>query len=86
VGSTDKSTNNYWRHSRVYDVPSGVVKAGRNVLTVRVFDLRGNAGVGTIADLMFLSSKDQTDSMLLYHPDYSVDFQLGDDPARYYQW
>lgn len=44
------SVNN-WNVKRQYTVPANLVKAGRNVLTVRVFDTSGNGGLtGAAAD------------------------------------
>ena len=44
VGATGAETPQYWSAPRHYKVPGRLVKAGRNVLAVRVFDHYGNGG------------------------------------------
>jgi sialate O-acetylesterase len=44
VGSTGTETPQYWSAPRHYKVPGRIVKAGRNVLAVRVFDHFGGGG------------------------------------------
>ena len=41
-----------WTRPRVYDVPAKLVKTGRNVITVRVYDVGGRGGIcGTATDM-----------------------------------
>ncbi len=54
IGSTDESVPNYWAAKRVYKVPGGLVKAGRNVIAVRVFDHFGTGGLTGGRELMML--------------------------------
>ena len=44
VGATGAETPQYWSAPRRYTVPGRLVKAGRNVLAVRVFDHYGGGG------------------------------------------
>lgn len=44
VGSTDRTTQNWWMHRRVYTIPANLVKAGRNIVATRIFDEFGNGG------------------------------------------
>jgi sialate O-acetylesterase len=44
VGSTGAETPNSWTVARHYHVPGSLVRAGRNVIAVRVFDRVGNGG------------------------------------------
>jgi sialate O-acetylesterase len=44
VGETGADTPQYWSAPRHYKVPGRLVKGGRNVLAVRVFDHYGNGG------------------------------------------
>jgi len=46
VGSTGEETPQYWMAPRRYRVPGRLVKAGRNIVAVRVFDHYGNGGLG----------------------------------------
>ncbi|MBI1374627.1 MAG: sialate O-acetylesterase [Phycisphaera sp.] len=43
-----------WNHPREYNVPAGVLKAGRNVIAVRVLDTGGGGGLFGGADQMTL--------------------------------
>jgi hypothetical protein len=53
IGHTDKTTANWWQAPRYYVAPGKLVKAGRNVIAVRLFDrynaggFAGNVGVAT---------------------------------------
>jgi sialate O-acetylesterase len=52
VGATGAETPMYWSAPRRYVVPARLVKAGRNVIAVRVFDHFGNGGfAGTPAQV-----------------------------------
>jgi len=44
IGGTGAETPQYWSAPRRYTIPGRLVKAGRNVLAVRVFDHYGNGG------------------------------------------
>jgi len=52
VGATGVETPQYYSAARRYTVPGRLVKAGRNVLAVRVFDHYGNGGFGGTASQM----------------------------------
>lgn len=45
VGRTGSETPNFWSVSRQYAVPAGVLRPGRNVIAVRVFDQWGAGGI-----------------------------------------
>lgn len=52
VGAIGHETQNYWVAPRKYKVPGSVVRAGRNVIAVRVFDHFGDGGfTGSAADM-----------------------------------
>jgi sialate O-acetylesterase len=55
IGRTGKETLNPWAHPRVYKVPASVVKAGRNVIAVRIFDQWGSGGFAGKKDQLFLA-------------------------------
>ncbi len=55
VGATGMETPNFWLHPRKYTVPGQLVKAGRNVVAVRVFDHYGGGGFNGSASQMTLS-------------------------------
>jgi sialate O-acetylesterase len=52
VGATGVETPQYYVAPRRYTVPGRLVKAGRNVVAVRVFDHYGNGGFGGAASQM----------------------------------
>lgn len=52
VGKTYKETQNSWQQPRNYTVPGPLVKAGRNVIAVRIFDNNGGGGFAPSKDPM----------------------------------
>jgi sialate O-acetylesterase len=55
VGSTDGSTPDSYSVPRVYKIPGPLVRAGRNVVAVRVFDRMGGGGFGAAPGVMSLA-------------------------------
>jgi sialate O-acetylesterase len=55
VGSTGAETPNAWMTPRVYKIPGALVRAGRNVVAVRVFDRMGGGGFGGGPGVMSLA-------------------------------
>jgi beta-galactosidase len=86
VGSIGESWGNWWSKPRVYRVPAAVLKAGRNVVAVRVWDRFGGGGLSGPADAMRLRLAPSRPAAPLYHPDWKWEFNLGDDPCRYMRW
>ena len=88
VGSTDSHVPKWYTVPRLYTVPGRLVKAGRHVIAVRVFDqFNGGGLVGRAGALrIFPKIPPASASVPLYHPDYITDFPYGDDPYRYYRW
>jgi beta-galactosidase len=85
IGSTGTETASSWTVQRRYTVPGRLVKAGRNVLAVRLWDWYGGGGFYSLASEMTLRPTDGKEA-LLYHSDYRTDFITGDDPFRYKRW
>ncbi|HEV7299129.1 MAG TPA: sialate O-acetylesterase [Tepidisphaeraceae bacterium] len=56
VGKTGVSTPNFWSHPRKYELPVGTLKAGKNVIAVRVVDIGGHGGFYGPADAMKLTT------------------------------
>ncbi len=54
VGGIGEETPNFWMVPRKYTVPGSLVRAGRNVIAVRVFDHTGNGGFGGSAGDLWL--------------------------------
>ncbi len=80
VGATDD-----YRAVRRYTVPGHLVKAGSNVIAVRVFDNFGDGGFASDERTFRLQLKEGIVGS--YHPDYrDADFKSADHPHRYYRW
>lgn len=62
VGATGAETPGSWTRPRVYTVPGALVKSGRNVIAVRVFDNFGGGGFGGQPVDMWLGPKDASAS------------------------
>ena len=58
VGRTGKETPGYWTVPRKYVVPGRLVKVGRTVIAVRIFDHYGNGGFAGTAPEMTLGPVD----------------------------
>ena len=56
VGGLGAETPNVWQAKRVYTIPANLVKAGKNVIAVRVWDGQGEGGSTGPADAMKLFS------------------------------
>lgn len=58
VGKTGTETKEYYKHPRIYTVPGSLVKAGRNLLSVRVFDEYLSGGFVSPANDIWVSPRD----------------------------
>jgi hypothetical protein len=85
VGETGTETASSWTVERRYTIPGRLVKPGRNVLAVRIWDWYGGGGFYSPAMDMTLRPTTGVKAFL-YHPDYRTDFITGDDPFRYKRW
>ena len=70
-----------WTVECRYTIPECLVKAGRNVLAVRIWDWYGGGGFYSPATDMTLRPVTGVKAFL-YHPDCRTDFITGDDPFR----
>jgi len=89
VGSMDITTPEVSSKPRLYTIPAELVKAGKAVIAVRVFDHMGTGGLKGQDSQLFLELSGQKHEQppdIFYYPDYRSDFPLGDDPYRYYRW
>jgi hypothetical protein len=88
VGGLGAKTPDAYGVQREYTIPANLVKPGKNVIAIRVWDKFGGGGF-TSADvkkMVLKSSKVWVKPTDMYHPDYREDFDMGDDPHRYYNW
>lgn len=86
IGQTDKNTPNFWSARRTYKIPASLVRPGRNVIAIVLFDRFGGGGMGGPAKQMTLEPASQIRWEDYYDADYRTDYPLGDDPYRYTRW
>jgi beta-galactosidase len=88
VGGVGKENSAAYSVKREYTIPANLVKAGKNVIAVRVWDRFGGGGFSSNmpTELVLQSPRVQAKVAGLYHPDYREDWELGDEPYRYYNW
>ena len=55
VGATGTDVDSYWSAKRVYKIPGKLVKAGQNVIAIRLSDMFGGGGLQGATSEMFLS-------------------------------
>jgi beta-galactosidase len=85
IGSIGAEHPSPYSANRIYRVPAELVKAGENVLSIRVMDLFGGSGIQSSEFPAMLIRPDDK-NLQFYHPDYRRDFAYGDDAYRYYRW
>jgi beta-galactosidase len=88
VGGVGADNPNAYSVKRVYTIPANLIKPGRNVIAVRVWDRFGGGGFTGKDFEMTLKEpeKEVTAVAGFYHPDYRDDWDMGDEPYRYYNW
>jgi sialate O-acetylesterase len=96
VGGIGKEHPTPWSAQREYVIPANLIKPGKNVIAVRVWDRYGGGGLtsGDASVLLLQSPRLTAEAEAkaavkvpgFYHPDYREDFELGDEPYRYYNW
>jgi hypothetical protein len=85
VGGIGSENPAAWNTERNYTVPGRLVKAGRNVIAVRIWDHFGGGGFNSLAADMTLSPA-AGPSHCSITPTIAPTFILGDDPFRYKRW
>jgi len=61
VGATGEETPQFWSHPRKYEVPAGLLRPGRNVVAVRIYDTGGGGGFSRSFESEFgIMAKDGT--------------------------
>jgi hypothetical protein len=88
VGGVGAENPESYAVQREYTIPANLVKPGKNVIAVRVWDKYGGGGFTSNEPkgLQLKSPKVRVKPADMYHPDYREDFELGDEPYRYYNW
>ncbi|HEY3396275.1 MAG TPA: sialate O-acetylesterase [Armatimonadota bacterium] len=84
-GNSRARQTQYWNVAREYKVPGNLVKAGPNVIAIRVSNIYGQGGLwGQPGDTMFVQSADNSDKThvsLVGNWRYDVEFKLPVMPA-----
>lgn len=80
VGRTGPDTPQFWLRPRVYKVPAGTLRAGKNVVVVRVVDHGGNGGFSGISSQLFLKTAASATVPLSGAWDYRVETTLAAKP------
>lgn len=88
VGGVGAENRAAYSVKREYIIPANLVKAGRNVIAVRVWDKFGGGGFTSSNghEMRLQLPQAQAKESGFYHPDYREDWELGDEPYRYYNW
>ena len=90
VGGVDASDPSAWSVKREYAVPADLLKPKGNVVVVRVWDRFGGggftAGQRALLHLRKADAASGEPQRGFYHPDYRADWEMGDDPHRYFNW
>lgn len=80
VGRTGPDTPQFWLYPRVYKVPAGILRAGKNVVLVRVVDHGGNGGFAADNRQLFLKTTAGANLPLSGPWDYRVETVLAPKP------
>ncbi|MDQ3813958.1 MAG: beta-galactosidase [Armatimonadota bacterium] len=88
IGKTGEETPLWWGVKRNYTVPAALIRPGANSIAVRIWDRFGGGGFTGRPDELKLAPRVEKTELApgLYHADYREDFEMGDDPHRYYNW
>lgn len=81
VGHTDG-----WNLARIYTIPASLAKAGKAVISVRVFDTGGGGGIYGNPQLMKLSLSPEKSIPLAGTWQYKIGFNLTEIPAAPVTW
>jgi putative membrane-bound dehydrogenase-like protein len=81
VGGIEKS----WNIDRVYNIPEGVLKAGKNTISVKVEDTGGGGGFGGKADNMFVSFANKDKVSLAGNWKYEVAEERNNQDSNLFQ-
>jgi beta-galactosidase len=88
VGGRGDNDAANWSVTRSYSIPPTLLRAKGNVIAIRIWDRFGGGGFTGKAETLrlYLPGATEIPEMGFYHPDYRTDFEMGDDPYRFYNW
>jgi len=83
VGETPRGTADSYQLARNYTIPASIVKSGKAVVTVRVFDDFGNGGFAGVPTSMFICPTDNDGTKLELAGDwhYAMEHDIGITPS-----
>ena len=76
VGQTGSETDSWWTHPRKYHIPAELVRPGKNVIAVRVWDQWNYGGILGDADKMTLSRQDAPSAPIALAGDWQYQVEL----------
>jgi sialate O-acetylesterase len=79
IGETGAEQAGYWAKNRSYTVPGKLVKAGRNVIAIRVADHYGNGGLMGNEKSMYLTLKEEKATRLAISRDWKFRLEFAAD-------
>jgi beta-galactosidase/beta-glucuronidase len=89
IGSITSATNpnDYWKAMRAYPIPKGVLRAGENIITIKVNDLRQAGGIlGFSAPTPKQMKRIPKSSRRWLEGLYLDEPEEWDDPYRFFRW
>ena len=87
VGKTGKEVKGYWQAPRLYPVPGKLLKKGKNVLVVRVFDVHQFGGIyrePAVFSNRPMGSGSERGWQTPYQEGTRRDYDYSPDPVRQY--
>ncbi len=85
VGAVGPAVKNWWIHPRKYIIPANLVKAGKNVIAVRVFDnYLGGGFIGEVQE-MKISLLDKTGNPISLAGTWAYQVAYGEDRSMFMQ-
>lgn len=75
-----------WNLTRTYSIPATLIRNGKNVITVRVFDTAGSGGIYGNPEKLNLSTSDNKKISLSGNWQYKIGFNLSEIPSTPKNW
>ncbi len=82
IGSTGEETADFWSRGRCYQIPAELVKPGKALLAVRVFDQFGPGGFGGKPEEMFLADVVGKEQPIPLDGPWNYKIELSLDPGK----
>ena len=88
INSFAKNYNpgDFWHAERCYKIPAGLLKTGRNTISIRVNDFRGAGGINKGPVMLYFEDPDKIAKRKLTRSPYLHEVNKSDDPYVYRGW